>query len=144
MRKRPTGRSDDRPVPSTASTGDNRRSSAFCALAPNATPAAPSPSMPSTTRRPIGAPSLTFTIAKATDPASLADGQLGPVDPFGRELVDHTVGDGRKGAAGLAVGIGHGDRTADVAALSERGHERPLAQQRPPQLLGQHVPPAAA
>src|SRR5581483_11919726 len=101
---------------------------AFWMRAPVSTPAAPSPSIPRNTRR----PTARSVIASAT---SSTEREFRPVDAA-RAPADEFLGQRLEGAGSLAVGLGHGDRQADVAALAQVGHQRDLPEQRDLELVG--------
>src|SRR5918998_318271 len=70
MRNRPAvGTNDDRPVGSLRVTVRVADSMRACTLSPKTMPAAPSPSMPSTIRRPMGEPAV---LSPAVDPSPRA------------------------------------------------------------------------
>src|SRR5205807_5348109 len=151
MRKRPTGRKVDRPVPSRAVIGARTCSSQSWALEPNTTPAAPRPTMPRKTRRPTGVPlaaevsgAFASAIPQTYGAQGLMDGQLPAIDAFGGQLGGNAVGHVREGDCGLAVGLGGDDRPALVAALPQRSDQRDLADERHLELVGQLLAAAAA
>src|SRR5437588_9663338 len=144
MRKPPAaGTSWVRPVGSAACTGASVLEIQSCTVAPPTTPAAPNPSIPRTTRRPIGLPGWSIPLFYALVRAygrRLAVGspncKFWAEDPAG-SLGDDGVGQFAKRARGFAARIGDGDPPADVPALPKGWNERDPSQQRNTQCLSQ-------
>src|SRR5581483_2802522 len=154
MRKRPTGRKLDSPVPSLAVIGASVCSSQSWALDPKAMPAAANPTIPRKTRRPTGVPlaagspgstlsaasasgSATRAICRTYGAAALMDGQLSPIDALWGEFGGDPLGDRCERLGRFAVGICGHDRPAFVAAFAQRRHQGNLADERHLELIGQ-------
>src|SRR5438552_2616880 len=157
MRNRPTGRNDERPVPSLAVTGAKSFSIASCTLLPHTIPAAPTPSMPRNTRRPTGDPSTVTTVrhrpryrAAAAIRSSefsselSADRELLAVHPLRRDVDHDLLGRVVERAARLAVRIGDSDGPALVAAFAQRGDERDATDDRHAERRAQRVATTAS
>src|SRR5438105_12998358 len=146
MRKRPTGKKLDNPVPSRAVTGASTRSSQSWALAPNTTPAAPRPTIPKKSRRPTGEPTGVPSIPRSFRAriAMWARGarnsptcEFSPVDALGRQVGGDALGDSRERVRCFAVRLGGHDGAPLIAALTQRRHQRHLSDERHLELVGQ-------
>src|SRR5713101_7618826 len=120
MRNRPTGKSDESPVPSRAVIGLSTRSIASCTFAPKTIPVSPAPITPNATRRPMGFSPMTRlnhdnegTARGGTLDGGSADGELATVDALGPVASD-PPDDGPERLAHLAVRLRSNDRVARV------------------------------